>query len=311
MDNKNIDIRDAFFDQMYCSVKSRDDFVFLSADMDAFSLKKFSKDFPQRFFNIGVSEQNMINVACGLALAGKKVFCYSIASFATIRCLEQIKINLCSMDLPVTIIGAGAGFSFGYDGPTHHGHQDLSSMRLLPEMTILEISSLNIARKSVEFVLTKQGPTYIRLDKGIFPERSEEVIDFDKGYIIVSPIKKINIISNGYMFNNARLIVNKLESRGFEIGLIDLYKVKPLSKTIHKLIEKSDVLISIEESCISGGLATILCEEILFNDLKCRFLPIGAPNKQFIEYGDRSWFHSKYELDNESIENTIVKFLNK
>ena len=135
------DIRDAFFDELYIKGSQNKDIVILSADMDAFSLRKFSKDFPEQYINVGVSEQNMINIAAGLALSGKIVFCYSIASFATMRCFEQIKVNICSLNLPVSIIGAGAGFSFGYDGPTHHGHQDLSSMRLIPEMTILELSS--------------------------------------------------------------------------------------------------------------------------------------------------------------------------
>ena len=110
----------------------------------------------------------MINVAAGLAIAGKIVFCYSIASFATLRCLEQIKVNICSMNLPVTIIGAGAGFSFGYDGPTHHGHQDVSSMRLMPEMSIIELSSNDVVEKAVDYVVEKNGPCYIRLDKGLF-----------------------------------------------------------------------------------------------------------------------------------------------
>ena len=99
-----VDIRDAFFDQLYFRGLNNKNIVILSADMDAFSLRKFSKDFPNQYINVGVSEQNMINIAAGLALSGKTVFCYSIASFATLRCYEQIKVNLCSLNLPVIII---------------------------------------------------------------------------------------------------------------------------------------------------------------------------------------------------------------
>jgi len=156
MPNSN-DIRDAYFDTILEEVRLNKDILVLSADMDAFSLRVFEKEFPSQYLNVGVSEQNMINVAAGLALSGKIVFCYSIAAFATMRCLEQIKVNICSMNLPVTIVGAGAGFSFGYDGPTHHGHQDLSSMRLLPEMRIIELSSNDLAVKAVEYSLGEKG----------------------------------------------------------------------------------------------------------------------------------------------------------
>ena len=161
MNLNGIDIRDSFFDQLYLKGSTNKNIIILSADMDTFSLRKFSKDFPNQYINVGVSEQNMINVASGLAMSGKIVFCYSIASFATLRCFEQIKVNICSMNLPVTIVGAGAGFSFGYDGPTHHGHQDLSSMKLLPEMSIFELSSNDLA-KNVDFSIEKKSPLYIR-----------------------------------------------------------------------------------------------------------------------------------------------------
>ena len=137
-----IDIRDAFFDSFYELGAADESVVFLSSDMDAFSLRKFKNDFPERFVNVGVAEQNMVNVAAGLAIAGKKVFCYGIGAFVTMRCYEQIKVNLCSNNLNVNIIGAGAGFSFGHDGPTHHGLQDVALMRVLPEMSIIDFISL-------------------------------------------------------------------------------------------------------------------------------------------------------------------------
>ena len=151
-----LDIRDVFFDRLYQLGSQNSNIMIISADMDAFSLRRFANDFPTQYLNIGVSEQNMINVAAGLAISGKIVFCYSIASFATLRCLEQIKVNICSMNLPVTIVGAGAGFSFGYDGPTHHGTQDISAMRLLPEMSILELSSNDVAVNAIDYVLEKK-----------------------------------------------------------------------------------------------------------------------------------------------------------
>jgi len=310
MNLTKVDIRDAFFDQLYLRGSENKNIVVLSADMDAFSLRKFSKDFPKQYINVGVSEQNMINIAAGLAISGKTVFCYSIASFATLRCYEQIKVNLCSLNLPVTIIGAGAGFSFGYDGPTHHGHQDLSSMRLLPEMTIIELSSNDLAIKAVDFVFKNNGPLYIRLDKGPFPNWENFNANFTKGFRILKPLKDLNLITNGYLTRTVLDVANILIDKGIECGVVDLFIIKPLPDKLYKeVICSSKKIVSIEESCKTGGLGTALSELIAQNKKNCQLKVIGAPDKQFIEYGEREWFHQKYLLDEKGIVRLIHNFL--
>ena len=305
-----VDIRDAFFDQLYLRGSENKNIVILSADMDAFSLRKFSREFPDQYINVGVAEQNMINIAAGLALSGKSVFCYSIASFATLRCYEQIKVNLCSLNLPVSIIGAGAGFSFGYDGPTHHGHQDLSSMRLLPEITILELSSNDLAKKSINYLIMNKGPLYLRLDKGPFPDWSDYKIDFNKGYRIINPLEEINLISNGFMAKESIEVAKKLKLKGINCGVIDLFRVKPLpDKLYEEIICRSKKIITIEESCKTGGLGTALSEVIAQNKNNCDLQVIAAPDKQFIEYGEREWFHSKYNLNDKGIVSLIINNL--
>ena len=311
MNLDQVDIRDAFFDQLYLRGSENENIIVLSADMDAFSLRKFSKDFPDQYINVGVSEQNMINIAAGLALSGKTVFCYSIASFATLRCYEQIKVNLCSLNLPVAIIGAGAGFSFGYDGPTHHGLQDLSSMRLLPEMAILELSSNDLAQKSVDFSIDNKGPIYIRLDKGPFPEWKGYDVDFFKGFRILKPLKKLNLVTNGYMTRTALKVADTLIAEGIDCGVVDLFRVKPFpNEFFEEVICPSEKIVSIEESCKTGGLGTALSELIAQNDNNCRLHVIGAPDKQFIEYGEREWFHEKYLLDAKGIIESIMNNYN-
>ena len=280
MNLANKDIRDTFFDELYQKGSLNKDIMILSADMDAFSLRKFSNDFPDQYINVGVSEQNMINIAAGLALSGKIVFCYSIASFATMRCFEQIKVNICSLNLPVSIIGAGAGFSFGYDGPTHHGHQDLSSMRLLPEMTILELSSNDLAQKSIDYSIKNKGPIYLRLDKGPFPDWKKHKINFSKGFRILKPLNDINIISNGYMARKALKAANELSKLGLDFGVVDLFMIKPFPlDLISAVIKKSMKIISIEESCKTGGLGTALSEVIAQNNIHTNLQILGAPDK--------------------------------
>ena len=307
-----IDIRDVFFDKLYELGSQNSNIIIISADMDAFSLRKFATDFPEQYMNVGVSEQNMINVAAGLAIAGKIVFCYSIASFATLRCLEQIKVNICSMNLPVTIVGAGAGFSFGYDGPTHHGHQDVSSMRLMPEMNIIELSSNDVAEKALDYVIETNSPCYIRLDKGLFPDWSHTEPDFKKGFRVIRPLSDINLISNGFMVRGVIDAAEHLNERGINVGVIDIFRFKPFpSDEVIDVIKSSKKIISIEESCKIGGLGTALSEVIAQNDINCSFKVIGAPDKQFIEYGEREWFHEKYGLSGDLLVEEIFNFIIK
>ena len=306
MNLDQVDIRDAFFDRVYEWGARDTNVVFLSADMDAFSLRRFAKDFPMQYLNVGVSEQNMVNVAAGLALAGKKVFCYSIAAFATLRCFEQIKVNICSLKLPVTIVGAGAGFSFGYDGPTHHGHQDLSSMRLLPEMAVVELSSNDLAQKAVDYAFHDGGPLYIRLDKGPFPEWSEHEADFSRGFRILRPLEKLNLVTNGYMTRTALKAADVLNAKGVRCGVVDLFRIKPFPDNFYETVVcLSENIVSIEESCKTGGLGTALSELIAQSEYHCRLQVIAAPDRQFIEYGEREWFHQKYGLDEEGIVDSV------
>ena len=138
--NEKIDFRNAFFDKMYEIAFENDDLVFLTGDISAHSLPKFKKKFPSRFYNTGIAEQNMITTAAGLAMDNKKVFAYSMIPFITMRCYEHIKVDICSMNLPVTLIGLGSGLSYNNDGPTAHGTIDIALMRILPELTIFNPS---------------------------------------------------------------------------------------------------------------------------------------------------------------------------
>lgn len=306
MKSDQIDIRDAFFDRVCELGRKNSNIIVLSGDLDAFSLQSFSRERPSQYINVGVSEQNMINVAAGLAISGKTVFCYSIASFMTLRCFEQIKVNICSMNLPVVMVGAGTGFSFGFDGPTHHGHLDLSSMRLLPEITVIDLSSTDLASKAVDFATKSNSPTYIRLDKGIFPNWDANQADLCKGFRILKRLHKVNLISNGYMVKEVMKVTEHLNNVGIDCGVVDLFRVKPFPATLYKeVICASDMVVTIEEGCKTGGLGTALSELIAQNEKNCLLRVIAAPDKQFIEYGERDWFHKKYQLDHVHMANAI------
>lgn len=300
------DIRDAFFDEFY-EIASRDkNIFFLSSDMDAFSLRKFKKDFPEQFINVGVAEQNMVNVAAGLALSGKKVFCYGIGAFVTLRCFEQIKVNLCSLNLPVTIIGAGAGFSFGYDGPTHHGLIDMAAMRLLPEMAIYNLSCNDVAKASVKWAMESKSPVYIRLDKGKFPSWGVSESVYQKGFRILSPLSDVNLVSTGFMTERVLKIAEQLKASGTQVGVVDVLRIKPFFDLFEQEVVKiSKRIFTIEENTSVGGLGSVVSEVIAKKGYACPHEIISAPDRQFVEYGERDWFHEKYRLDDAGILNQI------
>ena len=171
MDNnsKNISMRDALWNRIYEIAKNDSDVVIVSADNGAPALDKFRKDLKGQFINTGIAEANTVLVATGLALGGKKVFAYAIAPFITLRCYEQIKIELAAMNIPVTLVGVGAGFSYDDSGPTHHTIEDLSIMRILPNMTVNNISDSVMAAAFADISCKMTSPNYLRLDRKILP----------------------------------------------------------------------------------------------------------------------------------------------
>jgi transketolase len=302
-----IDMRDAFFDEIYKIGKADPNVVFITDDMDAFGLRAFKRDFPERFVNIGVAEQNLVNVASGLAACGKKVFIYGICSFMTSRCFEQIKINICGMGLPVTIIGVGAGFSFGFDGTTHHGIQDVALMRTIPEMAILNPSDAASAAACARWSYEAKGPTYVRLDKGTFPEfyapGESALAEIARGFKIVVPPRAqgITIVSTGYMTSRAVAIAGELEKQNIAVGVVDLLRVKPVGGDFFTAIQKSKGIVTLEENSLSGGIGTALSELLADKASTITLWRLGVADKQFLSYGSRDWFHQANGIDVASV----------
>lgn len=153
--------RDYFFRKLFEIAKEDDRIIVITADCGAPSLDQWREKLPCQIINVGIAEQQMIALAAGLALSGKRPYCYAIAPFATLRCYEFIKVDVCLMNLPIVIIGVGAGLSYTEAGPTHHATEDIACMRALPNMKIASISS----NEQIDEVLKVEGPMYVRLDR--------------------------------------------------------------------------------------------------------------------------------------------------
>ena len=297
------DIRDAFFDEIYEIAKKDNNVIFISADADAFSLRKYKKDFPDRFINVGCAEQNMISIASGLALSGKKVFIYAIIPFITMRCFEHIKVNICSMNLPVTIIGAGAGLSFGNDGATHHGVSDISIMRTLPELEIYNPSDFFSAKNIAKLCYENNHPNYVRIDKGKLPDINKNTINYFLGFSILKNKGSKCVISTGFMSHKIIEIFNEID---YEFSVIDLFRIKPFPIELLQILDKYEEIMIIEENCLTGGIGSLLLEELNDNDKNIPVKRVALKDEQCYCYGDREWLHEYYKINKDAIKKIII-----
>ena len=302
----DVDIRDAFFDRVYEIAAKDPNVIFLTSDMDAFSLKRYKEDFPKRFINIGVAEQNMVTIATGLALSGKKVYMYAILSFITMRCYEQIKFNICSMNLPITLVGVGTGLSFDSDGPSHHGVGDLGILRMLPEMTILNPSTPSLTEACAQIAYEQNSPVCVRLDKGRWPDIHPKDINYKDGMHLLREGTDICIIATGLIVHRALEAAEELTKYSIKAAVIDLYCLKPVNEQLLlELTKPFTKIVTVEENSIIGGLGSIISDVFANRDVLVHQKRIALKDEQLLRYGKRDWFHQEYEIDLKGIVDQI------
>lgn len=300
------EMRDAFFEELFQIAKADKDVILLYADQGAFTFQKFYSEAPKQIINVGIAEQNMMSVAAGLALVGKKVFVHTISTFLTLRCYEQIKVDLSIMNLPVTIAGIGAGFTYVSDGPTHHSNQDIAAIRAIPGIRILNASdnvSLSIF-PHIAYQIPKL--TYIRFEKGNLPILYNKNHNFQDGMGEIIKGEDAVIISTGVMVHQAVRIANQFKSK---IGVIDIYQLKPLNeKKLFKLLSSYKRIIIMEEHLSYGGLATIIADFLADHSINKNFLRIGLPDENCFIYGDRDYMHKQIGISSSQIVRKIKNF---
>ncbi len=305
--SQNISIRDALFNRLYEIAKDNKDVVIVSADMGAPSLDKFRKDLSSQFVNIGIAEQNAITISAGLAMGGKKVFAYAIAPFITLRCYEQIKIELAAMNLPVTLIGIGAGLSYSDSGPTHHTTEDLSIMRVLPNMTVNNITDSVMSAAFADISCKMNSPNYLRLDRELLPDIYNKGCDFSSGLTILRKSNDIYIVATGNMVHRALEISDELKKHSVDIGVIDLYTLPINEKLFLEVIGNVKKIITLEEHILYGGMGSAVVEVLADNN---KVIPIKRFGLDFkkgycYKYGGRKHMQSLYGLDADSIVKAI------
>jgi transketolase len=307
---KQISMRDAFFDRLYELAKQDRNIMVISADMGAPSLDRFRRDLSIQYLNVGIAEQNMITVATGLALSGKKVFAYAIMPFATLRCYEITRVDLCMMNLPITIVGVGAGFSYDDSGPTHHATEDISAMRALPNMTILNASDSVMAAAFATMACEIPGPSYVRLDREVLPVTYQPGTDFSAGLIQLKAGKDIAIIATGNMVPKAHEIASRLAGHSVEAGVIDLFRLKPINKELLlEYICQSERVLTLEEHFLDGGMGSAVAEVMVDHGKTQPLKRFGIRDKYYYTYGGRANIQSACGLDVNTVTRAILEWV--
>ena len=303
---REMDLRDAFFGTIHEIARQDPSVLFMTADMGAWSLSKFREELPKQFMNVGISEQNMVSVGAGLALTGRRVFMYAIAPFLALRCLEQIKVDCCLMNLPVTLVGGGPGFTYAPDGPTHHAIEDIAVIRALPGMTIFCPSDPTTAEAAARLGYRSEGPTYVRVDKGAYPFLHDGDLPSRTGVVKLGRGKDVLLISCGTIVREVLRLATILGKRGIRASVLELLRVKPLDKdAMLRQIRQHGAVVTIEEHSIIGGIGSVNAE-LLVNDGEFRPLRrYGVPDEYPSKYSSRGWLRHHYRLDVDSLATDI------
>jgi transketolase len=256
--------------------------VLLSGDIGNKLFDTYKARCPGRFFNCGVAEANMTSMAAGMALCGLRPVTYTIASFVTVRCLEQIRIDICYHRLPVVIVGVGAGLSYAELGATHHSCEDLAFMRTLPGMTVVCPADAVEVRLAIKAAIALGGPVYIRMGKKNEPviHREDPNFEIGKGLTLRQGKKDVCLIGTGNILPVVLDVAEHLVGHGIEARVVSMHTVKPIDKVLlAEAFTEFDLVATVEEHSVIGGLGGSVAEWLAdHRNARADFLSFGVPD---------------------------------
>ena len=303
--------RDTLITEIYNKAKKNKNIFFLSADFGAPALDKFRKDLKDQFIHTGISEQNTINVAAGLALKKKKVFVYAMAPFITLRCLEQHKCCSAIMKLPINTIVAGVGIGYADSGPTHYTTEDLASLRSLAGSHIFTASDPMVSKQIAKYLCERNLFSFIRLDRdpqdNIYNNKLN-ILDINNGYKKIkfnNESNKFAIISHGKQFHRIFNLVKNNNILKKKFDLIDLFKCSPFPKKLISKLKNYKKIVILDEQFLSSSLISIVGELNIIYKLKLDVVGFYLDNKYIFDNGGREFLLNKHGLD----INKISQFL--
>jgi transketolase len=301
-------VRSTFINTLVEEAKLNKNIYLITPDLGFSVLEKFRELFPERFLNVGIAEQNAVGVASGLALSGKIVYVYSIVPFVTMRCFEQVRVDVAYMNTNVRLIGVGAGLSYGPAGATHHSIEDIAIMRNLPNMTVCCPGDPIEVREIVRQSVSRRGPMYIRLGKNGEPIIHDQSQTITIGQSVqVTQGNDLIIITTSNMLEEGKTIVTALQAEGRQTTLISMHTVKPLDvAAIRTAMNKGIPIVTLEEHSIIGGLGSAVAEVIAESGQAVRFKRIGIKDMFCHDVGSQAYLRSKLINPYQEILNFMV-----
>ncbi|MBI3990995.1 MAG: transketolase [Candidatus Omnitrophica bacterium] len=305
----------AIFNKTLVELARKDSRIFMVlADIGYGEIEPFAKESPERYFNVGVAEQNMTGVACGIAMDGNIAITYSIANFPTLRCLEQIRNDVCYHNANVKIVIIGGGMAYGSLGVSHHSTEDIAIMRALPKMVVLAPSDLREAKAATEAMIEHNGPVYYRCGYKKEPDIHSGNINFKIGRAIpVQDGGDVTLIYTGTIGFNVMKAAELLKKHKISCRVISMHTVKPIDKdAILKSAKETGAIITVEEHNINGGLGGSVAEVLAEG---CpdgvKFKMLGLPDLYVSKVGSQQWLLAQYNLNPEGICNSVMELVRR
>jgi transketolase len=277
--------------------RANPDVMLLTADLGYSVLEQFADELPDQYCNVGVCEQAMVGIAAGLALSGRRVALYSIANFPTLRCLEQLRNDVCYHDLPVTVISVGGGLAYGAQGYTHHGLEDLGIMASLPNMAVTCPADPHEAEELLPQLMDRRGPAYLRLG------RAGEPVIHDAG----TPVKlgkaiklrqgsDVALLATGPILGRALAAADELASEGISASVVSFPAITPLdAECIAALAASHRALVTIEEHSADGGFGSRVADLLMEAGSPVRFAKWGTTPALRGKVGSQAWLLDQLE----------------
>ncbi len=305
--------RDAYGMAFYDLAKENDRIVALTADVpESVRFSKFRETWPDRFFNFGIAEQNMMGAAAGLAREGKIPFVSVYAIFAALRAIEQLRTDIAYPNLPVRICVTHSGISLGPAGPSHHTIEDISVLRSIPNMTVIAPADGTSTAMALSAIQAHPGPVYMRLNRAVEPTAYQTLSTYSYGKAnLLRKGADLTIIAFGASVGNALLAADELEQNGIQASVLDIAFIKPIDK--NAIIEngsKTGRILTVEEQNIIGGLGSAVAEVVAENNLKVKLKRVGIPD-EFTLAGPYPDLQSHYSVDAKGIAREALDLLNQ
>ncbi len=304
--------RDGFGDALYELGQQHPDVVALSADLSgSLKMQKFIKEFPDRFFQVGVAEANMMGIAAGLATSGKIPFTTTFANFSTGRVYDQIRQSIAYSHKNVKICASHAGLTLGEDGATHQILEDLGMIKMLPGFVVINPCDYNQTKAAMHAIVKYHGPVYLRFGRPSWPIFMPEDEPFEIGKaIVMQPGTDVTVIATGHMVWYALQAVQQLETQGISAELINIHTIKPLDEeAIVTSVQKTGCVVTAEEHQRNGGLGESVAG-VLGRQFPA-FVEMVAVNDSFGESGNPTELLDKYGLGVADIVKAIQTVLQR